>query len=117
MLLTWWGETRDDDGLRRNPQQGLARMLLLLAAVPLPRIAGYIHHDDRPLSAEIVMQEKEDLALCLPRHKMCRMARLDAFRNRLNGSMMIKPCSHGRGVDISLDGLEVCCCCCHVAAC
>ncbi|KAK7398157.1 hypothetical protein QQX98_012472 [Neonectria punicea] len=96
MLSSSWDEKREDDRLQSNLQRGLARILLSLAAVPLPRIgafrlddAGYIHLDNRPLSTEVIMQENEDLPLNVPRHATYArvddfvLAQLDAFSNRL----------------------------------
>ncbi|KAF4977275.1 hypothetical protein FZEAL_6163 [Fusarium zealandicum] len=96
MLSSSWEEKRGDDRLQRNLQRGLARLLLSLAAVPLPRIgafrlddAGYIHLDNRPLSTEIIMQENENLPINIPRHETYDrvddfvLAHLDAFHNRL----------------------------------
>ncbi|QPG95177.1 hypothetical protein C2857_007774 [Epichloe festucae Fl1] len=96
MLSASWEERREDDRLQRNLQRDLARILLSLAAVPLPRIGafrlddtGYIHLDNRPLSTEVIMQENEDLPLDMPRHQTYTrvddfvLAYLDAFHNRL----------------------------------
>jgi hypothetical protein len=96
MLSTSWEEKHQDGRLQRNLQQGLARILLSLAAVPLPRIgafrldnAGYIHLDNRPLSTEVIMQENEDLPLNLSRNDTYTrtddfvLAQLDIFQNRL----------------------------------
>ena len=70
MLSESWDENREDDRKLDNLQRGLARILLSLAAVPLPRIgafrlddAGYIHLDNRPLRSEIIMQENEAFRL------------------------------------------------------
>ncbi|KAG9250627.1 uncharacterized protein F5Z01DRAFT_629100 [Emericellopsis atlantica] len=96
MLSASWEEKRKDDRLQYNLQRGLARILLSLAAVPLPRIGafrlddtGYIHLDNRPLTTEVIMQENENLPLEMPRHKTYACvddlvhAHLDAFHNRL----------------------------------
>lgn len=96
MLSISWDEKRGDDLLQSNLQRGLARILLSLAAVPLPRIgafrlddAGYIHLDNRPLSTEIILHENENLPLDLPRHTTYKrvddfvFAHLDALDSRL----------------------------------
>ena len=96
MLSSSWDENREDDRLQTNLQRGLAQILLSLAAVPLPRIGafrlddnGYIHLDNRPLSAEVIMQENEDFPLIMSRHETYArvddfvLAHLDAFNNRL----------------------------------
>lgn len=96
MLSDSWEEKREDDRLQCNLQRGLARILLSLAAIPLPRIGafrlddtGYIHLDNRPLTTEVIMQENEDIPLDMPRHKTFSrvddlvLAQLDAFHNRL----------------------------------
>ncbi|RMD40837.1 hypothetical protein DV735_g4313, partial [Chaetothyriales sp. CBS 134920] len=96
MLSESWEDKCEDDVLQGNLQRGLARILLSLAAVPLPRIgafrldnAGYIHLDNRPLSVEFIMQENEDFPLVMPRHETYTrvddyvLAHLDAFHNRL----------------------------------
>lgn len=74
MLSNSWNDRRQDDRLQRNFQRGLARILLSLAAVPLPRIGafrlddtGCIHLDNRPLGTEDIMQENEGFPRIMPR--------------------------------------------------
>lgn len=96
MLSSSWDENHEDDRLQSNLQRSLARILLSLAAVPLPRIGafrlddvGCIHLDNRPLSTEVIMQENEGLPLRVPRYTTYTraddfvLAQLDAFDNRL----------------------------------
>ncbi|KAF2021873.1 hypothetical protein BU24DRAFT_417506 [Aaosphaeria arxii CBS 175.79] len=96
MLSNSWEDKRGDDRLQSNLKRGLARILLSLAAIPLPRIgafrlddAGYVHLDNRPLNAEIIMQENEGFPIIIPRDQTYTraddfiLATLDAFHNRL----------------------------------
>ncbi|SMR55933.1 unnamed protein product [Zymoseptoria tritici ST99CH_3D1] len=68
MLSETWKEKHDDASLQGNLCRDLARIILSLASIPLPRIGafrlddnGYLHLDNRPLSTEIVMQENEGI--------------------------------------------------------
>ena len=68
MLSETWEEKRHDDKLQENLQRGLARIMLSLASIPLPRIgsfrfddSGYLHLDNRPLSVHFTVQENEGI--------------------------------------------------------
>ncbi|KAF5017204.1 hypothetical protein F66182_10893 [Fusarium sp. NRRL 66182] len=96
LLSTAWEDNRENNRLQGNLQRSLARILISLAAVPLPRIgafrlddAGHVQLDNRPLTMEVVMQENEDIPLDMPRHETYTrvddfvLACLDALQNRL----------------------------------
>ncbi|EGX95241.1 Aminoglycoside phosphotransferase [Cordyceps militaris CM01] len=69
-----WDEKRDDNACLQNLQGDLARIIVSLARVPLPRIGafrldshGYLHLDNRPISVTTATHENEGLPLHLPR--------------------------------------------------
>lgn len=91
-----WDEKRDDVRLLENLQRGLARIMLSLARVPLPRIGafrlddnGYLQLDNRPLNVMFAMHENEGIPLDISRHTTFSSAddfilqHLAAFDNRL----------------------------------
>lgn len=73
MLSESWDEKRDAARLQ-NLQGDLARVMVSLARVRLPRIGsfrldsnGHLHLDHRPISVQTAMHENEGLSLHLPR--------------------------------------------------
>ncbi|KAM3549085.1 hypothetical protein MY1884_008894 [Beauveria asiatica] len=89
-----WDEKRDDARLQ-NLQGDLARVIVSLARVPLPRIGafrldsnGYLRLDNRPISVTTAMHENEGLPLDLPRRttfssvKDFTLSQLAAFETR-----------------------------------
>ncbi|KAG5916626.1 hypothetical protein E4U42_007571 [Claviceps africana] len=92
---TWDGHCKD---IRRqqNLQRDLARIMISLAKISLPRIGsfrldekGYIRLDNRPLSIQFTMQENEGIPLGISRETTFSrvddffQAHLTAFENRL----------------------------------
>ncbi|KAM3537540.1 hypothetical protein ARSEF1564_009542 [Beauveria bassiana] len=76
MLSESWDEHSADPKRLDNLQRGLARMMLSLASVELPRIGafrldrdGYLRLDNRPISVTTMMHENEGLPLDLPRDR------------------------------------------------
>lgn len=68
MLSSSWDEKCGDDKLQDNLQRGLARVMLSLASIPLPRIGsfrvhenGYLSLENRPISVQLAMLENEDI--------------------------------------------------------
>ncbi|OAQ96973.1 hypothetical protein LLEC1_06965 [Akanthomyces lecanii] len=95
MLSESWEEHHTDARRMENLQRGLARIMLSLASIELPRIGsfrldhhGYLRLDNRPLSVPITMHENEDLPLDLPRQTTFStstelvLSHLDAFDRR-----------------------------------
>ncbi|KAG6009674.1 hypothetical protein E4U21_001738 [Claviceps maximensis] len=96
MLSSKWTEKCKDARRQENLQRGLARIMLSLTSVSLPRIGsfrlddkGYLHLDSRPLTIPFVMHENEGLPLDMPRSKTFSHvddfvhSHLTAFENRL----------------------------------
>ncbi|KAK8149964.1 hypothetical protein G3M48_004908 [Beauveria asiatica] len=96
MLSESWEENRDNPKLLENLQRGLARIMLSLASVNLPRIGsfrldhnGYLRLDNRPLSVQTTVHENEGLPLDMPRQttlstsKDLILSQLSAFDDRL----------------------------------
>lgn len=76
MLSVPWDEKRNDEKRQENLQRSLARIMVSLARVPLPRIGsfrldegGYLHLINRPLSIATAMHENEGIPHDLPRDK------------------------------------------------
>lgn len=74
MLSDTWGEKSGDEHLRTNLYRSLARILLTVARVPLPRIGAFRLDDEgrlslanRPLSFDFVTMENERIPLDIPR--------------------------------------------------
>ncbi|KAM3515401.1 hypothetical protein MY11210_000963 [Beauveria gryllotalpidicola] len=96
MLSESWKENHDNPKLLENLQRGLARIMLSLASVNLPRIGsfrldhdGYLPLDNRPPSVQTTLHENEGLHLDMPRQatlstsKDLILSQLSAFDNRL----------------------------------
>ncbi|KAK3185373.1 hypothetical protein K4F52_005875 [Lecanicillium sp. MT-2017a] len=96
MLSASWDEHRTDPKRLDNLQRGLARMMLSLASVELPRIGafrldrdGYLRLDNRPVSVTSTMHENEGLPLDLARDKTMNastelvLSQLAAFESRM----------------------------------
>ncbi|TQW09942.1 Aminoglycoside phosphotransferase [Cordyceps javanica] len=96
MLSESWDEYSTDPKRLDNLQRGLARMMLSLASVELPRIGafqldhdGYLRLDNRPISVTTTMHENESLPLDLPRHRTMSsstelvLSQLAAFESRM----------------------------------
>ncbi|TQS32150.1 hypothetical protein Golomagni_07544, partial [Golovinomyces magnicellulatus] len=96
MLSSNFKEKRQDLKLLRNLQCDLAKIMVSMASIPLPRIGsfrfdcnGFIKLDNRPLSVLFTMHENEGIPLELPRDKMLNhtddfvLHHLKAFDNRL----------------------------------
>ncbi|KZZ89733.1 Aminoglycoside phosphotransferase [Moelleriella libera RCEF 2490] len=73
MLSESWDEECNNIRLRENLQRDLAKIMLLLANVSLPRIGtfrldskGYLHLDNRPLSVQSTIQENEGIPPDVP---------------------------------------------------
>lgn len=84
MLSETWDEKHEDSRLQNNLQRDLARIMLSLASIPLPRIGafridhkGYLRLDNRPLSIQGTMQENEGIPLDLSRSRT--FSRVDEF--------------------------------------
>ncbi|KAM3550518.1 hypothetical protein MY1884_008212 [Beauveria asiatica] len=95
MLSESWEEYHTDARRMENLQRGLAKIMLSLASIELPRIGsfrldrhGYLRLDNRPLDVPIIMHENEDLPLDLPRQTTFStsaelvLSHLDAFDRR-----------------------------------
>ncbi|QPG98623.1 hypothetical protein C2857_007799 [Epichloe festucae Fl1] len=96
MLSDSWDEKCNDVRLQENLQRDLARIMLSLASVSLPRIGtfrldgkGYLHLDNRPLSVQSTIQENEGIPLGISRYTTFStvndfvLYHLAAFDNRL----------------------------------
>lgn len=96
MLSESWDEKHNDLRLQENLQRGLARIMLSLASLSLPRIGtfrldgkGYLHLDNRPLSVQFAVQENEGVLLDISRNTTFSrvndfvLHHLTAFDNRL----------------------------------
>ncbi|EQL01643.1 hypothetical protein G6O67_006995 [Ophiocordyceps sinensis] len=96
MLSESWDEKHNDLRLQENLQRGLARIMLSLASLSLPRIGtfrldgkGYLHLDNRPLSVQFAVQENEGILLDISRNTTFSrvndfvLHHLTAFDNRL----------------------------------
>ncbi|RDA93520.1 hypothetical protein CP533_4006 [Ophiocordyceps camponoti-saundersi (nom. inval.)] len=96
MLSESWDEKQNDPRLQENLQRGLARIMLSLASIDLPRIGafrldgkGCLHLDNRPLNIQFTMHENEGIPLDI--HRRTTFSRvtdlvhshLTAFDNRL----------------------------------
>ncbi len=75
MLLHTWNERHQERDFRKNLFQGLSRILLNIARVPLPRIGSFTVNDDgslllanRPLSVVVQQLENEQIPVDIPRH-------------------------------------------------
>jgi hypothetical protein len=75
MLSCTWSERHQEPELRRNLFQGLSRILLNIARVPLPRIGsftvdnnGFLLLANRPLSMAMHQLENEQIPVDIPRH-------------------------------------------------
>ncbi|KAG6004919.1 hypothetical protein E4U43_000661 [Claviceps pusilla] len=96
MLSETWDEKYKDVRLQENVQRSLARIMLSLASVSLPRIGsfrldnkGYLHLDHRPLAVQFTMHENEGIPLDISRKTTFSrvddfvQSHLAAFDNRL----------------------------------
>lgn len=96
MLSESWDENVDDVRLQDNLQRSLARIMLSLARIPLPRIGafrlydkGYLQLDNRPLNVMFAMHENEGIPLDISRDTTFSttndfvLQHLAAFDNRL----------------------------------
>ncbi|KAH8719924.1 hypothetical protein HC256_000332 [Beauveria bassiana] len=96
MLSNSWDDNHTCTRLRENLQRNLARILLSLSSISLPRIGsfrldskGYLHLVNRPLSVQHMMHENEGYPLDIPRNKTFLNVKelvlycLTAFDNRL----------------------------------
>ena len=96
ILSESWDDKCDDVPLKDNLQRSLARIMLSLASVPLPRIGafrldnkGYLNLDNRPLNVMLTMHENEGIPLDISRHKTFSsvddlvLHHVTAFDNRL----------------------------------
>ncbi|OAR02927.1 hypothetical protein LLEC1_05693 [Akanthomyces lecanii] len=96
MLSNTWDKNRECARLRANLQCDLARILLSLSSISLPRIGsfrldakGYLRLANRPLCMQFVMHENEGLSLDMSRNTTFSNVRglvlscLKAFDNRL----------------------------------
>lgn len=96
MLSSSWDEKHHDEKLQHNLQRDVARVMLSLAKIPLPRIGsfriddnGYVSLVNRPLSLHFAMQENEGVSVDLPRDKTFStvdgfvLHRIAAHENRL----------------------------------
>ncbi|KAG5983971.1 hypothetical protein E4U55_006581 [Claviceps digitariae] len=96
MLSSSWDENYKDARLQENLQRSLARIMLSLTSVNLPRIGsfrlddkGYLHLDNRPLCIHFVMPENEGIPIDISRETTFSRvddfvhSHLDAFDNRL----------------------------------
>lgn len=96
LLSESWDEKHNDPRLQANLQRDLARVMLSLASVSLPRVGtfrldgkGYLHLDNRPLSVQFAVQENEGIPLDISRHTTFSsvndfvLYHLTAFDNRL----------------------------------
>ena len=96
MLSDSWDEKCNNVRLQENLQRDLARIMLSLASVSLPRIGtfrldgkGYLHLDNRPLSVQSTIQENEGIPFDISRYTTFSsvndfvLSHLAAFDNRL----------------------------------
>lgn len=89
MLSSSWKQHRHDEHRRKNLYHGLAKIMLSLASVPLPRIGSWTMDDrgiisltNRPLSDLTLIWDRHQVPTNIPRvRKLLINFRVDVLRH------------------------------------